>query len=494
MAAVDPCPCLEHEASVKRRASPESKRSSDKPILKRLRSQVNVAPLGKERLCSNVAELDEMRRRAAELSSQVFRASSTSETRCDSNETVAPHNNRSSTSDKFKCPVATASEVSQFTVAFADIHTNLLPVMKEHGVVIVTGVADAQTCKELEDLFAQDLQELVDKAAVITADTRVQAVAAKDACDPRLWPMPSLKLLGTMERSQYRGLSQGRFAWAVRSLSNIRSCYGVLHGTDDLVCSCDNTFYAPTAHAKQTQNKMLPHVDQNVHDERWRINDWDCYQGIFYVWSSCGTEHASTTVVWPGSHCATYDVVMADAKVQSNGKKGCHFTQIAKTADLHTSKQLLDGWRQHCKRVPVQAGALLLFNSKTIHQGWRGGPRLAQPVCWEPVSRRDEQALMRKMRLAALGLPSTHWASLGLPHNPSWTSIRSRAAPTQAQLQKDGVALPLKSSLRPVTLVDSADFDALWKAFGKLPWMNRLSPDLCALLHRSIQEKYKALL
>merc|ERR1712014_317992 len=77
------------------------------------------------------------------------------------------------------------------------------------------------------------------------------------------------------------------------------------------------------------------------------------------------------------------------------------------------------GWETGARRIPVPAGGLLLWTSRTTHQGWSGGPRLAQPVCWEPRARRDEIARERKFRLAALGLPSTHWASLALPHELS---------------------------------------------------------------------------
>merc|ERR1712050_258819 len=81
--------------------------------------------------------------------------------------------------------------------------------------------------------------------------------------------------------------------------------------------------------------------------------------------------------------------------------------------------RLIQGWQAHGRRIPVPAGALLLWTSRTTHQGWSGGPRLAQPLCWEPRSRRDGIMRERKLRLAALGLPSTHWASLALPHELS---------------------------------------------------------------------------
>ena len=67
-------------------------------------------------------------------------------------------------------------------------------------------------------------------------------------------------------------------------------------------------------------------------------------------------------------------------------------------------------------RVPIRAGSMIVWNSRTIHQGWSHGPRLAFPVCLEPRERRDKEALARKVECVKLGLPTTHWASLGLPH------------------------------------------------------------------------------
>jgi hypothetical protein len=67
--------------------------------------------------------------------------------------------------------------------------------------------------------------------------------------------------------------------------------------------------------------------------------------------------------------------------------------------------------------VPVPAGALLLWNSRTIHQGWAPGPRLAQPVCWEPKARRSRDALIRKAVCCIHGYPTTHWAALGFYHD-----------------------------------------------------------------------------
>jgi hypothetical protein len=80
------------------------------------------------------------------------------------------------------------------------------------------------------------------------------------------------------------------------------------------------------------------------------------------------------------------------------------------------------------RRVPVPAGGLLLWSSRTMHQGHAGGARLAVPVCWEPVERRSSEARLRKARLVASGLPTTHWASLAYQHEVA--DVEPRPSPS----------------------------------------------------------------
>merc|ERR1719272_2562631 len=108
---------------------------------------------------------------------------------------------------------------------------------------------------------------------------------------------------------------------------------------------------------------------------------------------------------------------MSDPTMVKRGCKGNHFSQIGTLSNKDLASSLEEQWRTGAGRVPVSSGGLFLWSSRTLHQGWSGGPRLAQPVCWEPAGRRDNAALDRKLQLAALGLPSTHWGSLGIPHH-----------------------------------------------------------------------------
>eukprot|EP00415_Alexandrium_ostenfeldii_P002779 UN2779 len=153
--------------------------------------------------------------------------------------------------------------------------------------------------------------------------------------------------------------------------------------------------------------------------------------------------------------------------------------------------RLIRGWADHARRVPMPAGGLLLWNSKLFHQSWIGGPRIAQPLCWEPRSRRDEDARERKLRLAALGLPSTHWASLGFPH-----TLSKLQPPTGlgGGMTRYGVVLPLCPSICNQTLVESADPAEVWRRLGPLSWMEPLPCKAKDFLEVSIADQFKAVL
>lgn len=401
--------------------------------------------------------------------------------------------------EKLQIPLLSPKSATAITVAFEDIEKKLRGVLEKYGTAIVTGVASPEECKTLETKFVADLAELIDMPTAEKAGFWGGEAARAAAEDAKHWPVQSLSLLGPMERCQSRGLPHGRFAWAARLLPRVRKVYAIVHGTDDLVSSCDNSFFAPPMHSKQKTNRLFPHVDQNAHDDRFRdqlghgVNKWDVFQGVLYVWD-CASEHSSTTVVWPGSHKAVYERVMADEKVQRAGKQGRHFTLINGVADRERAARLMSGWREGARRLPAPAGALVLWSGRTVHQGWRGGPRLAQPVCWEPAARRPAAARERKLRLAALGLPSTHWASLGLPHMLLGSGPEKDEPSKETNRVKGGWELPVVASLQPRPLVDNVVVADMWKKLQAAPWDKPLPTALAALLERSIRAEFKKVL
>ena len=143
------------------------------------------------------------------------------------------------------------------------------------------------------------------------------------------------------------------------------------------------------------------------------------------------------------------------------------------------------------RHVTIPAGALFLWGICTVHQGWMSGPRLAQPLCWEPKGRRSKEALNRKMALAALGLPSTHWASLGLPHNiqgaalvPPQAVPASRDFPCRASL-----VFPMNATIQSRALKDDVDPMDMWNKLQHLDLMKPMPADVVELLKNSLKEE-----
>merc|ERR1712217_246749 len=97
---------------------------------------------------------------------------------------------------------------------------------------------------------------------------------------------------------------------------------------------------------------------------------------------------------------------MEDPSAQKCGQS----VRLDNITDGNYRRELTAAAAASSRRVPCPPGSLLLWDSRTIHQGWAGGPRLAQPVCWEPRDRResDHNALGRKVFMCAAGLPSSH--------------------------------------------------------------------------------------
>jgi hypothetical protein len=159
--------------------------------------------------------------------------------------------------------------------------------------------------------------------------------------------------------------------------------------------------------------------------------------------------------VWPRSHREVYPLMMEDKYAKMLGNMGMHYVEINALHDTALKDKLRRESLDRARRVPVPAGACLVWSSKTVHQGWSHGPRLAVPICWEPRSRRSPQALNRKIRLCLKRLPTTHWASFGYQHDlsldlthPSLPSgLREKKGDDAAEIIPNSLMLPFRGGL-----------------------------------------------
>jgi len=374
-------------------------------------------------------------------------------------------------SGKYSAPeIMSDDELEAISVPFGDSQ-RLKAIMDLHGVAVVTGVCDKVELEELQTAFHEDLLSLVDSDLVVTAPPSVQqAFKAFTEHGPRAFPSQTADLLtASAGFCLTRCLSQGSFAWRVRGHPRVHAAFGALFPKEGpLVTSLDATFFTPDGQSEATVNGFSAHVDQNQHDVRTQLADCPIYQGVLYVWPAAAPS-SSTTVVWPGSHRTVWPRMMKDQGFEAPGRAGEHYSEIAMMHDKAQAYELAAGWASHARRVPVPGGGLLLWNSRTVHTGWRGGSRLAQTVCLEPASRRPQQERKAKLRLAALGLPSTHWASVGMQHDmclqdpgyPGSTATGAAAEAGGTQATPSAGVLPLRAALRPWALKEEADLGAL---------------------------------
>uniref|UniRef100_A0A7S2NC27 Phytanoyl-CoA dioxygenase n=1 Tax=Zooxanthella nutricula TaxID=1333877 RepID=A0A7S2NC27_9DINO len=372
----------------------------------------------------------------------------------------------------YSVPVQTEWEANATHVPLDEVlqkgSPRLKDVLDKYGFAVVTGVVPFQEQQAFEDDFKDDLLDLVDKEALSTGPE-----AAKYAHErllkegPRAFPIRTAETYLT-EGAGFvlkRALMHGRFAWRARRHPNVAAVFGTLFPEEEkLVTSVDVTFFTPKGGQISKTNSFSAHVDQNKHDVRDGLSDSETYQGVLYIWPA--GEGTSTTVLWPGSHHDRWDTMMEDERFKDSGKYGIHYCEIRAMYNQARGTQLAAGWAEHARRVVVPAGGLLLWNSRTLHTGWRGGPRLAQTVCLEPASRRKETARLAKLRLAALGLPSTHWAQLGMQHDMvlGYGGVFAKdRAPASAPFMFGRPLLPLLPALRPQGLADGADEGRLEK-------------------------------
>mmetsp|Transcript_32338 Transcript_32338/g.53507 ORF Transcript_32338/g.53507 Transcript_32338/m.53507 type:complete len:396 (+) Transcript_32338:119-1306(+) len=332
-------------------------------------------------------------------------------------------------------PVMSEQELALLLVPFTTspkFGAELRQTLAQQGVAVVTGIL---TSKELEGF------------EMLWQDERQQ--------EP---PHP----LGSPDPIRWQS-SHGEFMWRARLHPRVRASFASAFNVEEssLTASADVLFWADKCTPTAEFNKEWLHVDQNHLTGLTHL----CYQGALYVWPADAS--SSTTVVWPGSHLEFYNQLLHDPYTQERATltdslsiRYGHFVAVNSMSDQSLKRAAIGGAR----RVPVPAGALLLWDSRTVHQGWQGGPRLAATICWEPRSRLLPGAAARKLLMAAAGIPSVHSPSEGR-FNPAVSSRRGEGAKLS------------RPSMRPYAVSRSlpdAEWKQLWAEWAGKGWIEDL--------------------
>jgi hypothetical protein len=357
-----------------------------------------------------------------------------------------------------------------YTIGLNDIKTSLHSMLDEYGFCIIRGVLSPQDLLTAETLWGNDLLRVLDMNAADAAQAHCNSAALLNILNvsltddaskiPALWPgsmahsgVEWIDRNSCAAKDEYsrHGLPHGEMPWFVRLHPNVRFVFETVYGTgaDNLVVGMDKIFFNPKGVPPKEIDRIWGHADMNIH--RNGVKDWDAYQSVVALWPLTGTD-VSTTVVWPGSHHQVFDKLMQAPGLDTRGQ---HIR-------LDTLQGPFGAWINECyarqaRRVPLDAGNMIIWSSKLIHQGWSNGPRLAVPVCFEPRSRRDVIAFNRKVRLCASGIPSTHWASLAIPHTLSLEDVRKGRCFSMGTLDSD-TNIPLLESVGPACLIDPSAY------------------------------------
>ena len=294
------------------------------------------------------------------------------------------------------------------TVDISDL-AHLQEVMYEYGFALVSNVFSPEEVAAAEKLFDEDLRSIIDIPA---EKFKFHPIAgrAKASSLAHVWPIAKAPVGRTnpLFASDF-GLPQGKCAWYARTHDKVVDVFEAMFSTRDLCVGMDNVFFSNDNQQQRDEKTndpidyLWPHADQSVFVKP--SGEWRCYQGVLYLWPS--EDGSSTTVLWPRSHKTVYPDLMKQREF------GSHFCMLDKGRFLEFADQAF--------RLRVPSGTMVLWDSRTLHQGWEGGPRLAIPICHEPVKRRSEVALASKHEACRKGLPTTHWASLGKMHSTGST-------------------------------------------------------------------------
>eukprot|EP01059_Diplonema_ambulator_P019771 TRINITY_DN33424_c0_g1_i1.p1 TRINITY_DN33424_c0_g1~~TRINITY_DN33424_c0_g1_i1.p1 ORF type:complete len:474 (+),score=103.67 TRINITY_DN33424_c0_g1_i1:52-1422(+) len=349
-----------------------------------------------------------------------------------------------------EAPMMSAEEVKSISVKFSDVAEDggesLRAVLDEHGVAIVQDCVNAAELRVFEELWKADLLTLAGPVKT-SRQPMVVKNAYKKIAEKGVTHWPIATHLGT-KFANVGGLTSGGYAWASRLHPNVKTVFQNIHQDEDLVVGMDNVFFTPKAKPPLRNNEYWLHADQNTHESHPSGETVKCYQGVLYTWPSTSPE-ASTTVVCLGSHKDPFDLLMTDVRCATQG----HYVAHLSVSNPDIKKKMLEMGHAKARRVPVPAGGLLLWDSRVSHQGWEGGKRLAMPVCWEPARIRPEDARRRKLWMAATGVPSTHWASLGIVHSLGPKSLVTQPTPgSDTECSSSVVILPLYPSIIPFAI------------------------------------------
>lgn len=223
--------------------------------------------------------------------------------------------------------------------------TNVKQMLDEYGVAVIPNVLTQQECEQSINEIWNDLSELTKNmdCPLKKNDTSTWKTLHE------LYPLHSMLI-------QYFGIGHAQSVWNVRQNKKIGKIFGKIHdcNKNELLTSFDGiSLHLPPEVTKRGwyKNNNWLHTDQS------HLKDDYCIQGMITLYDV--NEHDASLMVLEKSHKYHSDFFLDfDKKIKSDWYK---LTEN----EFH---YFLDkGCMPWC--VMATKGSLILWNSKTIHQG-----------------------------------------------------------------------------------------------------------------------------
>lgn len=343
------------------------------------------------------------------------------------------------------------TNLEQHSIDFSKL-SELVPKLDEYGFCIIKNVINIDEIFDAKKDIGDDILELLDPNLILSDinlsnEFQLYKNMSRDKIIDE-WKISESHFIDK------HCLPQGRFVWKLRLSSKIRSIFASVYGSDDLVGGLDSIFYNAGMGNKNHVGNW-GHADQNT--KRDNCESWSCYQSVIAIFD-LKDENSETTVIWPKSHVSVYDTL-----IEASNPEFSHYIELSLLNDAQFSnpvngRYLNYKYMKEAKRIPLNAGDMVIWNSKCIHQGFNNnGRRLAMPICYEPACRRTQKAFITKLRLAVLGYSSTHWASIPNRHGKYLEHIENHIEGRKyCYINSEGVRIdfPIKNNLVPFIIND----------------------------------------
>ena len=275
--------------------------------------------------------------------------------------------------------------------------------LSKYGVAVVKGVLNTEEIKDAE-------KKMIGMFEFLTKDSKAPFVFNDKKTWRNLYPLyPKHGML-----HQHFGVGQSQAVWDVRQNEKVVNVFSTIWDTPskDLLVSFDGlSFHLPPEVTRRGyfRNNIWLHTDQS-----YITSEFKCAQGMITL-RDCNDGDA-TLCMREGSHLLHKEF---GQKFNITDKNNWYKLKNVEQLDFYKDCPL------HC--VKAKAGSLILWDSRTIHQGIESKKDRKEQnireviyVCYEPRRHATKKDLKKKQKAFNEQRMTTHWAANPklFPKNP----------------------------------------------------------------------------